>query len=94
MRAKAQIAGLMDMASWHKVQRNLARIMDIRILDMDIGHQTLKLVYDSPRAFERAKQELQRIGCPIVHCTFETALQNNQKPKKKQHHHAIRNTRK
>ena len=94
MKAKAELSGFKDMACVQKVRRNLARILDLRILDMDLGQHTLSLVFDSPKAFERAKQELKRIGFPVVDCTFETPLKRMKTAKTKLQNDIVRNPRK
>jgi len=47
------------------VVRNLNRIMDIAILDLDIEHSTITFLYASQAALEKAKRELSCIGFPI-----------------------------
>ena len=47
------------------IVRNLSRIMDIRIIDIDIEMGQLLFLYATPLAFHKVRQELARIGYPI-----------------------------
>lgn len=71
MRAIAKIDDLKSLDEKHIIVRNLSRILDIRILDIDVESRTVSLVYDSILAFEKAKNELRRIGFPIAKCTYQ-----------------------
>ena len=71
MRAIAEIEDLQTPECKNTIVRNLSRIMDIRILDIDLEQRTLSLVYDSIAAFEKAKKELWRIGHPISQCQYQ-----------------------
>jgi len=71
MRAIAKIDDLKSLDEKHIIVRNLSRILDIRILDIDVESRTVSLVYDSKLAFEKAKNELRRIGFPVVNCTYQ-----------------------
>ena len=53
MRATAQLNDLKCREGKHIIVRNLSRIMDIRILDIDVESRTVSLVYDSILAFEK-----------------------------------------
>lgn len=65
MRTIAKLQELTSDSCKHTILRNLSRILDIRVLDIDIENSTISFVYDSARAFEKAKKELWRIGYPI-----------------------------
>ncbi len=71
MRATAQLNDLKSSEEKHMIVRNLSRILDIRILDIDLESRTVSLVYDSILAFEKAKNELRRIGFPVAKCTYQ-----------------------
>lgn len=71
MRATARLNDLKSSDGKHKIVRNLSRILDIRILDIDMDNRTVSLVYDSKLAFEKVKIELRRIGFPIGECTYQ-----------------------
>ncbi|WP_273568529.1 hypothetical protein [Maribacter halichondriae] len=68
MRATAQLQDLSSDSCKHVIVRNLSRILDIRILDIDVENRTVSFVYDSVLALEKAKRELWRIGFPVLHC--------------------------
>ena len=65
MKAIAQIEKLNSEKSRHTIVRNLSRIMDIRVLDIDLENKTLSFLYDSITAIDKVKQELGRIGYPL-----------------------------
>ncbi|MCM4153474.1 hypothetical protein DHD05_17915 [Arenibacter sp. N53] len=44
------------------ITRNLSRILDLRILDIDIINKTISLVYNNPFVLDKAKKELGRVG--------------------------------
>lgn len=71
MKAIAKIEGLKSPEQKHIIVRNLSRILDVKILDIDMESRTLSLVYDTLLAFEKAKNELRRIGFPIGKCTYQ-----------------------
>lgn len=66
MRALSKIKNLQNDECKCKIIRNFNRILDIKIIDIDIVTGMLSFVYESPIAFEQAKQELRRIGCPMI----------------------------
>lgn len=68
MKATAQVQKLKSENCKSTIIRNLSRIMDIRIVDIDVERKTLSLVYDTILAFEKAKRELIRIGYPMEGC--------------------------
>lgn len=65
MKAIAQIQKLNSDRCKHIIVRNLSRIMDIRILDIDLEKKTLSFVYESIAAIDKVKRELCRIGYPL-----------------------------
>lgn len=71
MKATAKIEDLKSIESQNTIIRNLSRILDIRIVDIDIIGGMVSFLYDSPGCFEKVKQELRRIGHPITdyNCT-------------------------
>ena len=69
MKAIAQIEKLNSDICKKIIRRNLSRIMDIRILDIDLEKKTLSFVYESITAIEKVKRELWRIGYPINELT-------------------------
>lgn len=71
MRVIAKIHGLNSAETKQIIIRNLSRILDVRILEIDINSCTVSLIYDSIKAFENAKEELKRIGFPIVNQNYQ-----------------------
>ena len=65
MKAIAQIEKLNSDRCKHIIIRNLSRIMDIRILDIDLEKKTISFVYESVVAIDKVKRELWRIGYPL-----------------------------
>ena len=65
MKAIAQIEKLNSDRCKHIIVRNLSRIMDIRILDIDLEKKTISFVYESVVAIDKVKRELWRIGYPL-----------------------------
>jgi hypothetical protein len=47
------------------IVRNLSRIMNIRILNIDIENKTLSFAYENMAVIDKVKRELWRIGYPI-----------------------------
>lgn len=76
MKAIAKIDTLETVDSKFQVMRNLSRILDLRILDIDLEGRTIHLIYDSIGAFEKAKRELWSIGHPITQCRYQAPNQN------------------
>ncbi|RTE52359.1 hypothetical protein EHW67_19475 [Arenibacter aquaticus] len=48
------------------ITRNLSRICDLRILDIDIINKTISLDYNNPFTLDCAKKELRRIGYSLT----------------------------
>jgi len=65
MKAIAQIEKLNSDLCKKTIRRNLSRIMDIRILDIDLENKTLSFVYDSIATIDKVKRELRCIGYPL-----------------------------
>ena len=61
MKAIAQIEKLHSDMCKKTIRRNLSRIMDIRILDIDLENKTLSFVYNGIATIEKVKRELWRI---------------------------------
>ncbi|MFK7812974.1 MAG: hypothetical protein AB8B59_10800 [Maribacter sp.] len=53
------------------IVRNLHRILDIVILDMDIENSTITILHVSKEALDRAKKELKCIGFPITNLQIQ-----------------------
>lgn len=74
MRAIAEIQGLKANEGKRCIFRNLSRILDIRIVDINLESRTLSFVYDTPSAFTKVKQELRRIGYPMLNCICQETI--------------------
>lgn len=53
------------------VVRNLNRILDLVILDMDIENSTITFLHAGKTALEKAKKELRCIGFPVQHLQIQ-----------------------
>lgn len=47
------------------ILRNLSRIMDVRVIDVDVTNAILRFLYINPVSLIKVKQELSRLGYPI-----------------------------
>ncbi|MGB5436165.1 MAG: hypothetical protein WBM98_09765 [Maribacter sp.] len=47
------------------ILRNLSRILDVRVVDIDIENGILQFLYINSNGLQKVKQELSRIGFPI-----------------------------
>ncbi len=65
MRAQATLRNISSERCRQIIIRNLARIMDIRIVDLDLDSRLLTFLYARPSALRKVRQELERIGFPI-----------------------------
>lgn len=70
MRTIAKLKNFTSSEEKSVITRNLNRILDIVILDMDIENSTITFLHVSKTALDRVKRELSCIGFPI------TKLQN------------------
>ncbi|RAJ13983.1 hypothetical protein [Arenibacter echinorum] len=77
MKAIAKIGNLISNNEKMMILRNLRRIMDIRVIDLEVDTGRLIFLYYSPIALEQVKQELWRIGYPIRHFKFLSTLSPN-----------------
>jgi len=59
------------------IVRNLSRILDIRILDIDLENGIISLAYSMQDSFEQVKRELRRIGYPIQNYTNTSIKKSN-----------------
>lgn len=76
MRTFATLKNFTSSEAKNTIVRNLNRILDIVILDVDIEHSTITLLHSSQAALEKAKKELKSIGFPIKYMQ----VQNGAKP--------------
>lgn len=80
MRAVAELTNLDTEEGKHTIVRNLHRILDIRILDIDVENGRLIFLYASPVALQQVSQELSRLGYPVKSCSFQGHLPSLQCP--------------
>lgn len=57
-----KVEQLISEESKNIISRNLSRILDLRILDIDVINKTIALVYNNPYVLDKAKKELERVG--------------------------------
>ena len=77
MKAIAKMGNLISNNDKTMILRNLSRIMDIRVIDLEVDTGRLIFLYYSPIALEQVKQELWRIGYPIRYIKFLSPLSPN-----------------
>lgn len=77
MRTLATLNKTISSADKLTIVRNLNRILDIVILDIDIEFNTITFLHYSKIALESVKNELNCIGYPVRHIQ----IQNEQKDK-------------
>lgn len=75
MKAMAQIKNLNCDEEKRIVIRNLSRIMEIKILDIDVENGRIFFGYTAPIALLKVKQELLRIGHPTATCSQLPSMQ-------------------
>ena len=78
MKAQVRIYNLKSETEKVKILRNLHRIMDICIVEVNVAKRRLCFLYQNKKAFTEVKKELVRIGFPI-----EKVIRQNGKEKKK-----------
>lgn len=71
VRAIAEIRELKGSKCKHCIVRNLSKILDIRIVDINLESKTLSFLYETPNAFTKVKSELKRIGYPMQKCIHQ-----------------------
>jgi hypothetical protein len=73
MKAVVNIKNLQCEEGKKVILRNLSRILDIRVIDIDIENGTMHFLYINPIGLLRVKQELSRIGFPIEPFNIRTS---------------------
>ena len=71
MKTLATLKNFKSKKAKNRIVRNLNRIMDIVVLDLDIEHSTITILHTSKSAWEKAKRELTCIGFPIIELQIE-----------------------
>ncbi|WP_289645008.1 hypothetical protein [Maribacter aestuarii] len=72
MKAHATLKNLDSESCKPVIIRNLNRILDIRILDIDVERGILHFLCNGQLALDKVKKELSRIGFPVQQCDDET----------------------
>ncbi len=80
MKALATLKNVDSLTCRKLIMRNLSRIMDIRIIDIDIENGLICFLYNGQKAFDQVKKELGRIGHPIQNFT-NTFPEDTERPK-------------
>lgn len=73
MKALVQLENLNCPEDKRIILRNLCRIMDVRIIDIDVDRGLLLLLYAVPIALQKVRQELSRLGYHIQSCKFQVS---------------------
>lgn len=73
MKAVANLRNLHCEEGKKVIVRNLSRILDIRIIDIDVENGMLHFLYIDSIGLHRVKQELSRIGFPVQSCKTPTS---------------------
>jgi hypothetical protein len=74
MKALATLKNVDSVYAKITINRNLSRILDIRIIDIDIENGILCFLYSGRQAFGQVKKELARIGHPIQNYTNQLPI--------------------
>ena len=72
MKAHATLKNLNSESCKPVIIRNLNRILDVRIIDIDVDSGMLHFLCNGQLALEKVKKELARIGFPVQQCDNET----------------------
>ena len=66
MKATVKLDNLNSEVGKFKILRNLCRILDIRVIRVDVRKNVLSFAYQNQQSFEQVKNELKRLGYPII----------------------------
>ena len=65
MKAVVQLDNLISEYGKDTIERNLGRIMEIRVKDIDIQKRLMCFFFQNPSDYDKVERELERIGYPI-----------------------------
>ena len=65
MKAEVKLDHLKTEQGKYRISRNLCKILNIRIISVDVPNRILSFVFQNQLAFEQVKKELKRLGYPI-----------------------------
>ena len=80
MKAQVRIYNLNSETEKVKIMRNLHRIMDICIVEVNVKKRLLCFLYQNKKAFTEVKKELVRIGFPIEKVIRQNGSEKKRKP--------------
>ncbi|MFS4467874.1 hypothetical protein [Maribacter sp. 2210JD10-5] len=81
MKTLATLKNFTSIEGKDRIVRNLNRILDIVVLDVNAKNGTITFLYSSKLALEKAKKELSCIGFPIQHMKFQSTKKDQAKIK-------------
>ena len=76
MKVLATLKNVTSESSKVMIVRNLSRILDIKIVDIDVEHGMISFLYNAHDSFNQVKKELMRIGFPIQNSTNSFSREN------------------
>lgn len=77
MKAMAKLKNLESESCKNTIIRNLNRILDIRIINIDIENSTMLFLFVNLISLQHVKQELKRIGYPICEVKLSSKQESN-----------------
>ena len=82
MKAQVKLDHLNTERGKYKILRNLCKILNIRIISIDVPNRILSFVFQNQPAFDQVRRELKRLGYPIKEIL---QVRDNRKNKKPEH---------
>ncbi|MDE3742558.1 hypothetical protein [Maribacter polysaccharolyticus] len=74
MKAVVNVQNLLTEEDKKVILRNLSRIMDIRVIDIDVENRTLQFLYVHQLVLNKVREEMVRLGYPIQTDSSDTYL--------------------
>lgn len=71
MRAYSKLKNIKSDHCRQVIIRNLSKVLNIRILEVGVNEKSLVFLFSTPRAFHKVKEELSRIGYPMLTDTLK-----------------------
>lgn len=65
MKAQATLMNMSSTDCGRIITRNLARIMELRVVKLDTDNHRLTFLYSDPQVIQKVREELRRIGFPV-----------------------------
>lgn len=85
MIAQVFLANLRSEQYKHRIIRELNRIKDIRVLELDMDTQTLLFQYNTTMAYKKVEKELWRLGYPMLDTTPKVASEKKATDSQRKH---------